>query len=169
MRTELYWVTGPWSGKLGVAARPRGGDWLKDELLNWRRAGVDTLLSLLTPDEQHDLDLDNEQHEARAAGIEFLALPIPDRQVPASEQSLAAVLSKLEPELSSGRNIVIHCRQGIGRSGLAAACLLVARGLDPEAAVAAVSRARGVKVPETPEQRNWIDHYAANLIAANLL
>ena len=52
MWTELYWVDGPWLGKLALAARPRGGDWLEDEMANWRRAGIDTVLSLLTPEEE---------------------------------------------------------------------------------------------------------------------
>jgi hypothetical protein len=44
---------------------------------------------------------------------------------------------------------------------LVAACLLVTKGLDPQPAVESVSAARGVAVPETREQRQWIDHYAA--------
>ena len=49
--TELHWVDGPWPGKLAMAARPRGGEWLQDELEGWRLAGVHTILSLLTPEE----------------------------------------------------------------------------------------------------------------------
>ncbi len=30
--TTLYWVRGPWPGKLALAARPRGGEWLDDEI-----------------------------------------------------------------------------------------------------------------------------------------
>ena len=44
MSTNLYWADGPWSGKLALAARPRGGDWLGDEISAWRKAGVDTIL-----------------------------------------------------------------------------------------------------------------------------
>ncbi len=164
MRTELYWISGPWSGKLGIAARPRGGDWLKDEMLNWRRAGVNTVVSLLTRDEEQDLELDRESREALSAGMEFLALPVPDRQIPMSENAVTTVVTKLDAELSVGKNVVIHCRQGIGRSGLLAACLLIVRGWDPEAAVLALSAARGVAIPETREQRNWINHYAATLV-----
>ena len=163
MKTELYWISGPWSGKLGIAARPRGGDWLKDEMLSWRRAGVNTVLSVLTRDEERELELDRESRETLAVGIEFLALPIPDRQVPMSERAVTTVLTKLDAELSAGKNVIIHCRQGIGRSGLLAACLLVVRGWDPDAAVLALSQARGVQIPETREQRDWIDQYAATL------
>jgi len=47
---------------------------------------------LLTPDEERDLDLENEAREAEASGMEFVPLPIPDRQVPHSEAGVAAVL-----------------------------------------------------------------------------
>jgi hypothetical protein len=28
MNPKLYWVDGPWPGKLAISARPRGGGWL---------------------------------------------------------------------------------------------------------------------------------------------
>ena len=163
MATELHWVSGPWPGKIAIAARPRGGDWLEDEILGWRNAGVDNVLSLLTPDEERDLDLRNEAFTVAKLGMGFTSFPIPDRQVPNSETELAAALERLSVGLAKGKNLVVHCRQGIGRSGLAAACLLVAKGLTPEAAVKNVSAARGVQVPETAEQRVWIDQFAAVL------
>jgi hypothetical protein len=46
---------------------------------------------------------------------------------------------------------------------LVAACLLVTKGLTPDAAVKTLSAARGTAVPATAEQRHWIDHYAAVL------
>jgi len=55
MGTELYWVGGPWPGKLALASRPRGGDWVEDEMADWRRAGIDTVLSLLTPRRSRNL------------------------------------------------------------------------------------------------------------------
>ena len=164
--TELYWVDGPWPGKLALAARPRGGEWLQDELENWRRAGVHTIFSLLTPEEEQDLDLLHEDRETRERDMTFRSFPIPDRQVPDSETKLAKVLAKVDKDLASGRNVVLHCRQGIGRSGLVAACLLVTKGFDAGAAIKRLSAARGTPVPETAEQRRWIDHYASTL--ANL-
>jgi protein-tyrosine phosphatase len=166
MWTEFYWVDGPWPGKLAVASRPRGGDWLEDEMAGWRRAGIDTVLSLLTPEEEQELDLKREAHEARARGMNFASLPIPDRQVPNSESEVSAALDRLDSDLSAGKNVVVHCRQGIGRTGLVAACLLVTKGLTPDAAVKTLSAARGTAVPETAEQRHWIDHYAAVLASA---
>jgi protein-tyrosine phosphatase len=161
MATQLFWVDGPWPGKLALAARPRGGDWLSDEIARWKRAGIHTVFSLLTSEEERDLDLRDEAGEVKANELEFVSFPIPDRQVPKSEAKLADVLEKVIRALSSGKNVVVHCRQGVGRSGLVAACLLVKDGMSPGAAVERVSAARGVNVPETTEQRDWIDHHAA--------
>ena len=59
MATELHWVHGPWAGRLALAARPRGGDWLRDEILGWKRSGIDTVCSLLTKEEERDLDVES--------------------------------------------------------------------------------------------------------------
>ena len=161
MGTELHWADGPWPGRLALAARPRGGDWLADEIANWHRSGVDTVLSLLSPDEEQILGLANEADMVKAQNMDFISLPIPDRQVPSSETEVATALERLNVKLSAGKNVVVHCRQGVGRTGLIAACLLVTKGLNPSAAVDSISAARGVAVPETREQRQWIDHFAA--------
>jgi protein-tyrosine phosphatase len=133
---------------------------LGDEITSWRSAGVDTVLSLLTAEEERDLDIEAEASQAKAHGIKFLSFPILDRQTPESEDELSRTLAKLEAELAVGRNVVLHCRQGIGRTGLVAACLLLTKGLDADAAVKRLSAARGIPVPETTEQRRWIERYA---------
>jgi protein-tyrosine phosphatase len=138
---------------------------LPDELASWRQAGIHSVLSLLTSSEENDLDLGGEASQAKRSGMEFLSLPIADRQVPNSESELTAMLETIEVRLASGKNVVIHCRQGVGRSGLVAACLLVSKGLSSGAAIETVQGARGVPIPETVEQRNWIDRYAAMMAA----
>jgi protein-tyrosine phosphatase len=166
MSTRLYWADGPWSGKLALAARPRGGDWLDEEIAGWRDAGVDTVVSLLTRDEEQELDLKGEKHAGKRMGMKFVSLPILDRQVPKDEPEVRMSVENVNTDLSSGKNVVIHCRQGVGRSGLLASCLLITKGLSPGAAIDSVTAARGVPIPETDEQRRWIDHYAANLTSA---
>src|SRR5207249_2022710 len=129
--------------------RPRGGEWLHDDLASWKRAGVHTVLSLLTREEEEFLDLAHEEREAKAHGMTFRSYPIPDLQVPDSETGLARILEKLDKELASGNNVVLHCRQGIGRTGLVAACLLVTKGMETKTAISRLSAARGISVPET--------------------
>ncbi len=167
MSNGVYWVRGPWPGKLGMAARPRGGDWLQDELAKWRREGISTVVSLLMPEEEREFDLETEGRDARNQSMKFLSVPIADRQVPDSDADLLSVVQKVEAVLDAGNNVVVHCRQGIGRSGLFAACLLINRNWSPQAAVEELSAARGRSVPETLEQRKWLDQYAARSQAAH--
>jgi hypothetical protein len=166
MWTQIHWVDGPWPGRLGLAARPRGGEGLRDELVGWRGKGVDELVSLLTRNEELDLELAKEADEAKRQGMEFVSFPIPDRQVPDSPTSLAGLVDRINADLAAGRNVLIHCRQGIGRSGLVAACLLVSKGWDPNSAIKHIRSSRGIGIPDTAEQRQWIHRYAAVLAGA---
>jgi hypothetical protein len=59
MRTELYRIEGPWPGRLAIVPRPRGGDWLEDEIASWRRGGIDMVVSTLTEQESVELDLES--------------------------------------------------------------------------------------------------------------
>src|ERR1700685_3768118 len=107
MGTKLYWIDGPWPGKLALASRPRGGDWLEDEIASWQRAGIARVFSLLTADEEQDLDLTKEAVEVNARGMKFTPLPIPDRGIPNSESELAAALDEVDADLLSGKNVVV--------------------------------------------------------------
>jgi hypothetical protein len=69
MRPVLYWIAGPWPGRLAIAGRPRGGDWLGEELRGLREAGVDVLVSMLEPAEETDLGLEKEKTAALATGL----------------------------------------------------------------------------------------------------
>ena len=156
MKPDLFWIPGPWYGRLAVAARPRGGDWLEDEASGWRRAGIDVIVSLLEADEAAQLDLVDEAKAAGANGIRFISFPIPDRGVPASAPAAVSLIAAISDALESGQNVAVHCRQGVGRLGLIAAGDLASAGIDPERAIEVVSSARGQTVPETSDQRLWV-------------
>jgi protein-tyrosine phosphatase len=156
MQPDLFWIPGPWQGRLAIAPRPRGGDWLQDEVAAWRKAGLGLVVSLLEDDEAAQLDLTHEGSIVEAAGMRFLSFPIPDRGAPASTPRTLSLLRNMAAALEQGQNVAVHCRQGIGRSGLVAASLLVMSGASSEKAIEAVSVARGLAIPETPEQHEWI-------------
>jgi protein-tyrosine phosphatase len=166
MKAQVYWVPGPWRGRLGIVPRPRGGDWLVDEVRAWREAGIDTVLTCLTPAEIGELDLQAESRCTKAEGIESLSLPIPDYGVPQSHRDFSKILRKIEEALFAGKSVAVHCRQGIGRSSVVAASALVAAGCEPEDAFRRVEAARGRPVPDTREQREWVRLRAPGLLAA---
>ena len=161
MSRDLFWIPGPWQGRLAVAVRPRGGDWLEDEASRWHRAGLDLVVSLLETEEAAELELIHEGKAAETNGVEFIAFPIPDRGVPASMPATLALLRKMANALEDGKRVAVHCRQGIGRSGLIAAGLLVGAGMPAERAIEVVSGARGRAIPETPDQLRWLQRLAS--------
>jgi len=156
MNPDLFWIPGPWAGRLAVITRPRGGDWLEDEIGGWKRAGLDLVVSLLEDDEANQLELADEDTTARSRGIRFISFPIPDRSVPASLPDAVGLLREIAKALREGRNVAVHCRQGVGRSGMIASGVLVMSGAEPRKAIEVVSAARGQNVPETPTQLRWI-------------
>lgn len=160
MGTSMYWIKGPWSGRLAIVLRPRGEDWLKDEVRSWRESGLDEVVSLLTAGEVTEFGLDEEEKWCKAYGIRFRSFSIPDRGVPASVDQFAHLVQEVEKAVSAGRNVGLHCRQGIGRSSLAAAALLMSVGESQEAAWKSIRQARGCPVPDTIEQRNWVNGFA---------
>jgi hypothetical protein len=58
--------------------------------------------------------------------------------------------------ISEGKAVAVHCRAGIGRSSLIAACALVCSGTSPIAAFESIGKVRGVRVPDTDGQRDWV-------------
>lgn len=98
-----------WTGKVAIAARPRGGDWLADEAQAWRAAGVDIVVSLLEAEEASDLDLDSEEAAVGQAGLRYISFPIVDRGVPESLTATAALLRNMVEWLEAAKTIAVHC------------------------------------------------------------
>ena len=140
--------------------RPRGGDWLGDELQALAKAGVNVLVSLLTADEVAELELQDEERLCGDCGLRFISFPIPDRGVPFSIAEAGRTIDLILEELQAGKAVAVHCRMGIGRSALIAACLLKSQGIGVDEAFAMISRARGFSVPDTEEQREWVKGFA---------
>ena len=164
MRPELYWIDGNWRGRLAISPRPRGGDWLPDEVQSWQQAGVQVVVSLLTRDEIAELELWDEEMLCQSHGMEFIPFPVADRGVPPSARDFSQLLRTLADRLAGGRTIVVHCRQGIGRAGLVAVGLLLALGIALDVATGIVQKIRACPIPETAEQRRWIEDFSRSHI-----
>jgi protein-tyrosine phosphatase len=156
MPSNIYWIDTPARGRLAIMARPRAGDWLTDEVDVWQRSGIDAVFSLLERDEIDELGLADEPDACVRHGIAFAAFPIPDRGVPQDMREAVAIAQRIAMDLEGGKCIAIHCRAGIGRSSLMAACALVCMGVLPDAAIDAIGTARGLSVPDTPAQHAWV-------------
>jgi protein-tyrosine phosphatase len=156
VKAELYPIVDCPAGRLAIMPRPRAGDWLEDEVASWRHQGLNVVVSLLEDREIAELGLEEEPERCTSAGLRLLRFPIPDRDVPTSALAVNQLVSTLIEELQRGQGVGIHCRIGVGRSAVLAVCVLAALGLAVESAWAAVAKARGLSVPDTSEQREWV-------------
>ena len=124
----------------------------------WKREGVDVAVSLLEGHEVDDLELQDEADMCRKGGVEFLSFPIEDRGVTASITAARNLAVELSNRVRSGKRVAIHCRAGIGRSSLMAAFVMsqVDGAQGSECALERIGKARGLQVPDTDAQRDWL-------------
>ncbi|MGJ5045889.1 protein-tyrosine phosphatase family protein [Bradyrhizobium oligotrophicum] len=85
----------------------------------------------------------------------FVSFPIPDRGLPET-RSAAQLAGDLAARLTDGARVLVHCRAGIGRSSVIAACVMIRLGVDAAEALERIAAARGVGVPDTEAQRIWV-------------
>ncbi|KAL0958785.1 hypothetical protein HGRIS_014106 [Hohenbuehelia grisea] len=127
-----YWATPlllaceyPWTPKVTIPSKQK-----LDALLN---AGVRTFIDLtecgeLSPYAEYLVD------RAAALGIdvdmiEYHRFPIRDRSLPESVEYMYRVLDVLRDNERRGRISAVHCRGGIGRTGMVVGCWLVQSGV----------------------------------------
>lgn len=106
--------------------------------------GATVLVTLMELIELNVLQITNLPEKLAEYGIGWIHLPIRNRALPDGE--FEAVWSKVGGELRSilnnGGKIVIHCQEGIGRTGLIAARLLIEMGVNKNEAITLVRTAR---------------------------
>jgi protein-tyrosine phosphatase len=158
---EIFWIKGNPPAPLAIVLCPLGDDRLEDELRRLKSCGIQTLVSLLEEDEAVLLALAEESILAKKIGLQFLSFPIPDTQVPPDTAAFRSFVAGLVTRLSAGERVGVHCRGSIGRATVIAACTLIHLGWQPRAALAAIASARGLAVPDTREQAEWILSYQA--------
>jgi protein-tyrosine phosphatase len=148
-----YWIT----THLAIVRRPQGGELLDDEMLTLQEAGIDVVVSMLETEEARRAGLEREAFAAQAKGLKFVNFSVPDGGVPLDTTSFTEFLKDLENLLAHGKRVGVHCRASIGRSSVTSASLLIRSGVPPESAWAQISIARDCSVPDTTEQRDWVD------------
>jgi protein-tyrosine phosphatase len=74
----------------------------------------------------------NEEHEP----VEYYSFPIEDRSLPRSVGYVRQILDVLKDNATRGRITAVHCRGGIGRTGLVVGCWLVESGTVEDGAAA---------------------------------
>ncbi|KAI9438032.1 protein-tyrosine phosphatase-like protein [Lactarius indigo] len=105
------------------------------------RAGVRTFIDLTESGELSPYAPHLAAHVARVGSIdphdvEYHSFPIPDRCLPRSESYVRQILAVLRDNARRGRISAVHCRGGIGRTGVVVGCWLVESGAVEDGAAA---------------------------------
>jgi len=156
MRTlQIFWVDAPGiGGRIAVMPRP-----YPNQFPALRATGVHCVVSLMETNEADRFGLGDEAGLCRAAGLEFLSLPVVDHGIPDAIEPVEAATAEIRRRLAGGQGVAVHCFAGLGRSPLLIAATLIDVGWGAVDACDAISRARGYIVPEMEEQLEWLLGY----------
>jgi hypothetical protein len=100
-----YWIKTE-GVRLAIIPRPRGQDWLPDDISLLQRAGIDVVVSALTASENEELGLVEESRCCQSRAIEFLSFPIEDRSVPNSFAEFTELVNSVTPEFQAASGSV---------------------------------------------------------------
>jgi hypothetical protein len=155
-----YWVI---PGRLLAGEYPGGTDFSdsRARLAQLQDSGVDYFVDLTEEGE-----LPAYRHLV-PFHVKYLRSPIVDHSVPSGAAQVQKLLADIRTALAAGRNIYVHCRAGIGRTGLIVGCYLAEEAADGKAAIKRLNRLwlqserakSWPKVPQTAEQADYVRHW----------
>jgi ADP-ribosyl-[dinitrogen reductase] hydrolase len=128
--------------------------------------GTSSLVTLMEDHEFQQLGVRLLPFKAREHHLNWFHLPIRDVSIPdiRFHERWLGIGMCLMDSLKEGGRVVIHCRGGLGRSGIVAALLLIEASLDSRSAVDSVREARSGAI-ETIQQEAYVRGYRAMLSA----
>lgn len=126
-----------------------------------QKAGIDSFIDLTEegeiPPYRHLLPDD----------AEYQRFAIVDTRVPNNVSQTRELLTAIRGALARGRGVYVHCRAGIGRTGLIIGCFLAEENDSGRAALKALNRlwrqsgraSSWPQIPQTAEQADYIRHW----------
>jgi hypothetical protein len=155
--SNSYWVI---PGRLLAGEYPAVADRAesRDRVGRLRLAGLDSYIDLTEPGEQP------EYRHLLAKRAEYVRSSIVDSSVPHNVTQTLELIRHIRAALAAKRGVYVHCRAGIGRTGLLIGCYLAEEELDGDAGLRRLNllwrqSARAAdwpKVPQTAEQADYI-------------
>ncbi len=149
----------------GMRAPSLGGNWERDLSVDLKsleeKHGVGVLVSLMEEHEYRGYGIPELYERDEFGDIEVRRFAIRDMGIPkeAESREFEAMVRETIENLERGRNVTVHCRGGLGRTGTVTACVLVALGQHTaDEAIGAVRATRRGTV-QTEEQEDFVRRF----------
>ena len=159
---NCYWVVG---GRLLAGMHPWSESRTStlERLRELKSLGIDWIGDLTGAEESAGYSVEYPGLLA-SFGVEHHRFALPDHAVPSDRSHVVAALDAIDAALGAGRHVYLHCRAGIGRTGLVIGCWLARHGEPGEAALERLnelwsgSKLAGtwLRVPETEQQARYV-------------
>ena len=120
---------------------------------------IDHVVCLLEEHEFRSLQIDNYLDRVKEWGMDITHYPIRDKDIPPRMDHFHTVVTGIHSLLHDGKNIVIHCAGGVGRSGTLATGVLCISGYDPIDAIKLVQERRLNSI-KRPCQQHFVCQYS---------
>jgi dolichol-phosphate mannosyltransferase len=154
---NTYWV---FPGRLLAGEHPGAlmrADAL-DRLERLRIGGIDYYLDLTEPGEVPDY------RHLLERRMQYVRSPIPDMHVPGNPSQTSEIIATIRAALAAERRVYVHCRAGIGRTGLIVGCLLAEDEQNGKEGLRRLNAlwqqsaraADWTRVPQTSEQADYV-------------
>jgi hypothetical protein len=151
-----YWVR---PGRLLAGEHPFGESPTDahDRLAALREAGIDYFIDLTEIGEMPNY------RRLLSKWAEYVRYPIADTALPKEAAQMREIQARIREAMEKGHGVFVHCRAGIGRTGMAMGCFLVEDGMAGRAALEELNRlwkqsARASAWPRIPQTREQADY-----------
>jgi hypothetical protein len=155
-----YWVI---PGRLLAGEYPIGADYTdaRARLAQFRETGINTFIDLTEEGEMPAY------RHLLPVHTNYTNSPIADSGVPQGTAQIQGLIAEIRAAIEARRRIYIHCRAGIGRTGLVVGCYLADEGGNGKAAIKQLNELwlqsdrsqTWPQVPQTAEQADYIRHW----------
>ncbi len=97
------------------------------------------------------------EKNVKQEGLQFFHLPIRDMDAP-QPKAASELIINLTDEIKEGKKVLIHCKGGVGRTGMIGACYYVSKGLPAKEAIIKVRKINYAYI-QTMKQEEFVHHF----------